>query len=533
MSTSRKILGLSAVSVTLLVVAVLVVLNLVSTRFFGRADLTEGKIYSLSEASRQVAADLQDPLIARVYLSPDLPPQLLTVRQYLLDLLSEYRAYGKGRFQYEIVSPATDEEENEAQSYGVQPFQANVYQADKVELKRIYLGLVFIHADRQEALAAVTSTEGLEFQLTSAMRRVTRQSLGNVGVVAATGGPTLSEGLSALQQLVSREYRIREVDLTASPMPADITALMVVGPRQNLSDTVLWRIDQYIMRGGPVMFLLDGGEANLQASPQQGGGLAFPIATNVDSLALHYGAAPRPEYVMDQRHNQVQAMQNLGFLQIPVAIPYPLFVQGSSGGTDHLLGKELDRVDMLFVSPLEVKPAPEVKATVVVQSSSRSGTRKLPTMVMPPLEETPTDYTSPGQPLAVALEGTFRSYWSDSALGSTPPYGPIQDTSFLGTSADARLLVVGDADLVGDQGLGRNQFNQVFVLNALDWLSRNDLLIALRSRQVEDRPLEALDPGARSRVKWANLLGPSLLVIVVGLYRWRRRSRAQHRTEQP
>lgn len=532
MATSRKVLGLSAVSVTLLVVAVLVVLNLVSTRFFGRVDLTEGKIYSLSEVSRQVASELQDPLIARVYLSPDLPPQLITVRQYLLDLLSEYRAYGKGRFQFQVTQPATEEEENEAQTYGVQPFQANVYQADKVELKRIYLGLVFIHSDRQEALAAVTSTDGLEFQLTSAMRRVTRQSLGNVGVVAATGGPSLSEGLGALQQMVSREYRIREVDLGPAPMPNDITVLLVVGPRQNLSDSVLYHIDQFVMRGGPVMFLLDGGEANLQAGPQQGGGIAFPVTSNVDSLALHYGASPRPEYVMDKRHNQVQAMQNLGFIQLPVAIPYPLFVQGSPGSGGHLLSKDLDRVDMLFVSPLELAPPPGVKATVVVQSSPKSGTRKLPTMVMPPLDETPTDYTAPNQPLAVALEGTFNSYWADSARGALPLLGPAYDTAYIGVSPAVRLLVVGDADLATDQGLSRNQFNQVFLLNALDWLSRNDLLLALRSRQVESRPLEELESGARSRLKWANLLGPSALVCVVGLYRWRRRSKAKYRATQ-
>src|SRR5262245_20098902 len=209
MAMSRKTLGWSAVSYTVLVVAVLIVLNLVSTRFFGRLDLTEGKIYSLSEASRQVAADLHDPLIARVYISADLPPQLITVRQYLLDLLSEYRAYGHGNFQFEVVHPSTEEEETEAQSYGVQPFQANVYEQDKVEMKKITLGLVFIHADQQEALPAVTSTEGLEFQLTSAMRRVTQRSLGNVGIVASTGGPSIAQGLAGLQQLVSREYRIR------------------------------------------------------------------------------------------------------------------------------------------------------------------------------------------------------------------------------------------------------------------------------------------------------------------------------------
>jgi ABC-type uncharacterized transport system involved in gliding motility auxiliary subunit len=67
----------------------------------------------------------------------------------------------------------------------------------------------------------------------------------------------------------------------------------------------------------------------------------------------------------------------------------------------------------------------------------------------------------------------------------------------------------------------------VFVLNAFDWLTRNDLLIALRSRQVQNRPLEDLDPGARSRIKWANLFGPSLLVVVFGLVRWRRRAVAK------
>jgi len=521
MSSSRTALGVSTITMTLLVVAVLVIVNLVSTRFFGRADLTEDGIYSLSDASREIATTLEDPLIARAYVTSDLPPQLLTIRQYLLDLLSEYRAYGQGNFQFEVIDPESNDDETEAQAYGVQPFQANVYEADKVEMKRVYLGLVFIHGDRQEALAAITSTSGLEYQLTSAIRRVTRRSLGNVGVLAETGGPSLMQGLGRMQQAVSREYRIREVNLATSPMPADITVMIVAGATRNLPDTALYRLDQYVMRGGPVMFLLSGATVNMQGSPQQGGGIAFASSSNVDSLAGHYGAGPQPSLVIDARHNQIRAVQTLGFLQLPVLIDYPLYVVGSASDQDHVLNRHLDRLDLLFASPLTLQPQPEAPLTVVVQSSERSGVRSLPTMVQPPLEEAPNDYTSPHQPLVVSAEGILASFYADTSRGAEFLLGPVYDTAFIARSVPTRLLFVGDADLVSDQGL--TSYNQVFLLNATDWLARNDLLVALRSRQVEDRPLDELDAGGRARIKWANLLGPALFVVIFGLARWRRR----------
>jgi ABC-2 type transport system permease protein len=523
MSTTRKKLGITTVSATVLVIGVLVVANLVSTRIFGRADLTAGKIYSLSEASRDVAAHLEDPLTARVYISDDLPPSLVAVRQYLLDLLAEYRAYGKGNFQFEVISPNTADLENEAQSYGVPPRQENVFRQDKVELMKVYLGLVFIHADRQEAIPAITKTEGLEYDLTSAIRRVTQQSLGSIGVLAnANGGPTLESGLSHLRDAVGQEYRIRSVDLATGPVPADITVMAVIGPRASFSDTVLYRLDQYVMRGGPVLFLLNGAEVNMQGNPQQGGGIAFASASNIDSLAQFYGAAPSDKLVVDARHLQIRAMQSLGFIQLPVLIEYPYFVAASGAKTDHLLGKDLERLDLLFVSPLHLTPQPGATLTVLARSSEKSGVRPLPAMVMPPVNIPDSQYNAPGQPLAAAVEGTLESYYADTAHVAPAGFGATVDSSFRPRSLDVRMVMVGDADLATDQAL--SQINQVFVLNALDWLSRNDLLIALRSRQVQNRPLEDLGPGSRSRIKWANLFGPSLIVVLFGLVRWRRRA---------
>jgi gliding-associated putative ABC transporter substrate-binding component GldG len=527
MAMSRKTLGLSSVTASVLVAAVLVVVNLVSTRFFGRVDLTEDKIYSLSEASRSVAVSLDDPLIARVYVTADLPPQIMVVRQYLLDLLSEYRAYGGGNFHFEVVSPSTPEEESEAQSYGIQPFQVNLREADKIEMKLVYLGLSFIHGDRQEVMPVITSPTGLEFELTSAIRRVTQRSLGNVGVLAGTAGPTLTQGLQQLQAAVSREYQIREVDLTTAPVPQDITTMIVAGPKAGLGDSALYHLDQYVMRGGPVLFLLDGAQPNMAADPQQGGGIAFPIGSNIDSLAQFYGAAPKPELVIDARHNPVRAMQNMGFIQIPVAVPFPLYVVGSGSGDPHVLADHLDRLDLLFVSPLEITPQSESRITVLARSSEKSGVRSLPTMARPPLEVPDADYNAPGQPLAVAIEGVLRSPYADTIKGALKLLGPAYDPEFQGTSPDARLIVVGDGDLVLDQGFSPS--NRVFIMNALDWLAGNDALIALRSREVQDRPLDDLDAATRAQLKWANLFGPSLFVLAIGLVRWRRRVAAKNK----
>lgn len=520
--TNRKTYGISTVTATVLVVAVLIVVNLISSEFFARADLTEAKMFTLSEASRQVAANVKDPLYAKVYVSPDLPPDLLRVRQYLVDLLSEYRAYGQGNFSLEVINPTTPEQGREAQGYGISPFQAQVIQSDKMELKRVYLGVVFIHADRQESIPAVTDTRGLEFQLTSAIRRVTRQSLGVVGVVQNTAGPTLEQGLTNLQKSVGKEYRIRSVDLSTQPVPADVTVLAVIGPQQSFSDTTLYHIDQFVMRGGSAMFLLDGCQVNLGAPPQQGGGMAFPVPNNVDSLAQWYGAAPRAGVMVDARHNQIQAMQALGPIQIPVAIQYPFFLAAGSSDKEQVLGAGVDRLDLLFASPLNLTPQSGTSLDVIVRSSPKSGVKTLPAMVAPPINIPDSDYSQPNQPLVATIEGQFHSYYADTLHPAPALLGPGHDTAYAATGVDARMVVVGDADLATDQAM--TQFNQVFVLNAIDWLSRNDLLIALRSKTIEDRPLENIDAGDRSKVKWANLFGPPLLVILFGLVRWRRRA---------
>ena len=174
----------------ILFVVVLVLINLVAVEFFTRLDLTQGKVYTLSKSSKNIVRNLKDKLVVKAYFSKELPPPYNQNRRYLKDQLDDYKAYSGGKFQYEFVDPGSEESlEREAQSFRVPPLQVNVMQKDKVELKKVYMGLVFLYEDKSETIPQVMSTSGLEYDITSTIKKITSQNLKKVGFLTGYGEP--------------------------------------------------------------------------------------------------------------------------------------------------------------------------------------------------------------------------------------------------------------------------------------------------------------------------------------------------------
>jgi ABC-type uncharacterized transport system involved in gliding motility auxiliary subunit len=160
---------------------VIVLVNIAGITLFFRADLTENKIYSLSSASIEVVETLSEPLSIKVFFSKDLPAPHNNTERYLKDLLEEYAARGGRYFNYAFynVSPEegaltqkTDENRDMARNYGIQPVQIRIMENDEVKFKNAYMGLVLIHGDLIEKIEAITSTSGLEYQLTTAIQKM-------------------------------------------------------------------------------------------------------------------------------------------------------------------------------------------------------------------------------------------------------------------------------------------------------------------------------------------------------------------------
>ena len=166
----------------LLVVGVTILVNIVALRFFQRLDLTHDKIFTLSDASRNLVKSLDDKFLVKAYFTSDLPPEYANNRRYLKDQLDEYRAYAGGNFQYEFIDPSKKEEvEQEAQRYGVPPVQVQVLKQDKLQVEKAYMGLVFLYGDKQERLPVIQSTANLEYEISSAVKKLTSKELKKIG----------------------------------------------------------------------------------------------------------------------------------------------------------------------------------------------------------------------------------------------------------------------------------------------------------------------------------------------------------------
>jgi ABC-type uncharacterized transport system involved in gliding motility auxiliary subunit len=162
----------------LIYIIVVVLLNIAGVTLFFRADLTANKVYSLSDASKTVVRTLSEPLTVKVFFSSNLPAPYNNIERYLHDLLEEYSVEGKRYFNYQFHNVSGEESDESrrnrdlAQSYGVHPVQIQNIEQDEVKFQQAYMGIVLMHGDIIEALPSITSTEGLEYQITSAIQKM-------------------------------------------------------------------------------------------------------------------------------------------------------------------------------------------------------------------------------------------------------------------------------------------------------------------------------------------------------------------------
>ena len=158
---------------TFILVASLVFLNLISRNNFKRFDLTDTQMYSLSSSSQSVISKIDDLMTIKVYFSNDLPGNYANNRRYLQDILEEYIAYSKGSIRFEFIDPSSDEDmQLAAQQAGIQPVQLQVIENDKVEVKRVYMGLSILYQDNSEIIPVIQNTSGLEYSITTKIKKL-------------------------------------------------------------------------------------------------------------------------------------------------------------------------------------------------------------------------------------------------------------------------------------------------------------------------------------------------------------------------
>jgi len=323
----------------ILFAVIIIILNIVSRKMFFRIDVTDNNIYSLSNSSKSVIKKLDDRIVAKVFFSENIPGQLANSRRYLQDLLEEYQAYSNGNFHFELISPDDNEDaQKEAQSYRIPPVQMQVVENDKIEIKNAYMGLVLLYNDKQEAIPVIQTSDGLEYTLTAAIKKISATDLAQIGVVSdsKTENPT-----TKLEQELNKIYSVRQTSLD-SKIPQEINTILMNGVTDSLSLDQLYNLDQFILRGGRLFIGQSRSIAHLQK------GIADEIKSNIFPFLEHYGIKIGRDMLTDKKCGQVQVQRQMGIFNIPVPINYQPFLTLNNFNTENLIVKNLEEVRIFF-----------------------------------------------------------------------------------------------------------------------------------------------------------------------------------------
>ncbi len=519
---NMKRFGIFAPLAVLLVIANLVLLNMWSSRLFGRLDLTDTKVYTLSDVTKDIIRELDEPLTIKAYFTKDLPAPYNNVARFVEDQLAEMKAFGGGNFRYEFLDPQDEETlKKEAESFRIEPIQVNEYRQDKVQFKLAYLGMVLIYQDRQEVIPVVQSLENIEYDIVGKIRRITTDKTPTIGFLGGHGEPGLRENMGQLDSELRKMYDLKPVNLAArSGVPDDIDLLCIIGPKEDIPEAEQFMIDQYLMSGGKIFWALNMVDADISQMQAQ------KSALRINPMLENYGIKLTDQLVLDKSAPTLpfQTMTRYG-RQITM-VTYPFFPEVINFNRELAPMGVMRNIRYYFPSVFDTTIAAgmdSVDVTPLMYSSNKSSLMAAPYDINPLTARNMNDYNQGPFALGAVVSGKFDSFWKDKEIPKAEDGTPVSEDPIIPKSPETRMIVLGDANFVQDQFVVPGLDNMVMALNIIDWMVQDERLIEIRSRDVSSRPITEVSDAARRTIKYINMIVPSLLIIIFGLIRWQMR----------
>ncbi|MFA5318699.1 MAG: GldG family protein [Patescibacteria group bacterium] len=504
----------------LIIISILLVINFLSYQIFTRFDLTEGKIYSISKISKEAVGNLEDIINIKVYFSDDLPPQYMAVRQEVEDILAEYQNYANNKLSVEFIDPKDDEDlALELQMLGIPKLQFNVLENDKYEVIGGYMGIAAEYGDKKQAIPVVNNTRNLEYQLTSTIKKVTAENIPTIAFSSGHGEWDQNEDTGIISQKLGEIYTIRTVDLSAvEEIPEDVNTFIINGPKEAFNDRQMYLIDQFIMRGNSVIFLIDGVniDDSLIANVNQG---------SLEKLLASYGAKVEPYFVLDTSNDMASFSQ--GFMTFTTE--YPFFVKVASNGLNQEAASVAKLQNLIFpwTSPVTINlnKNSEAEIKTLAMTTKDAWLMKEDFTLQP--QGTFGYYADPEQYALVAMvSGKVNSAFSSFVPGEDGKSG-----EHISSAENARIIIVGDSNFTKDNFMNRYPDDATFMQNIVDSISLDGDLIKIRSKDVAERPLDKIEDSEKNSIRIFNIFGITVIVLAFGILRYYQRKKSKFADE--
>ncbi len=549
----------------IIVILILVTVNFLAAIFHYRLDLTNEKRFTISSPVQKILKNLNDVVEIDIFLKGDLPSGFKKLAGSSEELLQEFNEYANGKVRYKLLSPedampgTNRTYADTLSSLGIVPINLKVqlkageqsqyvYPAALVHYQQRILPVNLYSGPQLISNIELNSAEALlEYKFADAINKIKENKKPLVAYSVGNGEPTGTNVYDLIENVLKKDYSLFTINIESEPViPDTFKLLMIVKPKIFFSNEEKLKIDQYVMRGGKVLWFIDRLEAEMDSLRIKNQVIAYDRNLNLEDLLFKYGVRINPDLVMDLQGDflpfDVNGDKQFEFLHWNY---FPLFESKQNS----VINKNLGLVAGKFVNSIDTVSAPGINKTILLSSSANARIIETPALISgEENRNAPEDQAFQKKyiPVAALLEGRFTSLYknrvSQAMIDTITNYGTPFMTQCI---HENKMIVVADGDIALN-GVSQNQplpmgvnpftigsqyeyqfANKQFVENCIEYLVNDAGLSEARSK---DYTLRLLDPKriATEKTTWQiiNIVLPVIAIIFFGLiYQWWRRKK--------
>ncbi len=543
----------------------LILINIISSFVFYRFDLTAEKRFTLSKATKEMLKELDDIVYFKIYLDGDFPAGFKRLQKETKEILNEFRAYSDN-IEYEFVNPTEGKDKrelgmlyNQLVKKGIEPTQMQNRTAEGVETKVIFPGAIVTYKNRELPLQLLMSNinlgtedvlnasiQTLEYNISSVIQKLKNPVKPKIAFIEGHGELDANQVMSITNDL-SSFYEVERIRLDGqinslrsfqmdsasgkTSIANKFKAIIIAKPDSVFSQQDKFIIDQFVMRGGNVLWLVDPVFAEMDSMSAKGETIGIPNELNLTDMFFRYGvrlntnllqdlnALPIP--IMTGKIGNKPQMEMISWLYFPILTPT----------TNHPITKNLNSIRTEFISSIDTVGDPEIRKSILLTTSRYTKMVNTPSIISLNVLKIKPDKREFGLnslPVSVLCEGKFTSMFKDRLTGDMDTNNLI---SFVEKAkVSSKMIFISDGDIIKNQfskqgplPLGYDKYSQMnfgnkdLILNIMNYLCGDESLMQVRAREVKIRLLDG-NKILRNKFYWQmfNIATPLVFIIVLG-----------------
>jgi ABC-2 type transport system permease protein len=541
-----------------LLIIIVVFINIIGNYLFIRIDLTTEKRYTLSSNTKQIISNLNDIIYFRVFLDGDLPAQYKKLRNETKIMLDEFRSYNKQNIQYEFIDITKGKDRKQIHDIlqdfrrrGIHPIIDRQGSETEVSERIIIPSAIATYGEREMPVQLLVhilgsqamstefivnnSIQALEFKFADAIRKLTVIHKPKIGILTEYSSLRAVQ-LAEAQRALSEYYNVEMIRLDEKVHALKgFQGIIIAKPDSTFSEKNKFIIDQFIMKGGKVLWLIDAVNAEMDSLRNISHAIAISKKLNLEDMLFKYGARVNTDLLLDINAIPIPIVTGTQGEQPKIELytwPYfpMIFTQNL-----HPIVHNLNPIRTEFVNSIDTVGGKGITKSILLTTSRFSRKINTPaTINLELLYQQPerTLYNKAHVPIAVLLEGEFESVFLNR-LPTEIVESP--EINYFEKSIPNKMIIVSDGDIIKNQfiwnegkymtyPLGFDRYtnttygNNDFLLNAMSYLCDENNLLDIRSRELKIRLLDK-DIIQKDRFKWqfVNMVMPIVLIFLIGL----------------